>query len=240
MLKARCPSCGKSAWFDEIDAGLPVVCLACGARYNAPQALPAAARTAGASGESGGPTPFRAPRVGRTFWVATALGALAAVVALVLILRGRPDPVDRDTVRALASQAEAYAAEGRLADAHRKYHELETLVGHRTIQDPEVRRAVEEAMADKDLVYARLLSDAEKQRQAAATAPAVASAIATQPTSLPSSTGPSDPSPADAALVSTKEHVAPAEGATRPIAPSPAAVTQPVAVASAQPRPAAA
>src|SRR5690242_528299 len=36
--KVRCPSCGKSMRLPEGDAGLPVVCLACGAKYTAPKA----------------------------------------------------------------------------------------------------------------------------------------------------------------------------------------------------------
>ena len=176
MLKARCPSCGKSASLDDTDAGLPVVCLACGARYTAPDPLAGAAAVparAGAGAPAGAPAANR--RVGRTFWVAMALGGVAAIAALALVLRGLPDPIDRATAVSLASQAQAHAAEGRLGDAHRKYHELETIVAGRRIRNAETRQLVEQAMAEKQRVYALLLDRVEQDRLAASR-PAVASA----------------------------------------------------------------
>jgi hypothetical protein len=86
MLKARCPSCGKSVSLEDADAGQAVVCLACGARYTAPElpgALAAVAKTAAGSADA---IPA-GPRVGRTFWVALALGALAFAGTLALVLR---------------------------------------------------------------------------------------------------------------------------------------------------------
>ena len=176
MLKARCPSCGKSASLDETDAGLPVVCLACGARYTAPDPIAeAAVAPAGAGGGAAAAAPVGSRRVGRTFWVAMALGGVAAVAALALVLRSLPDPIDRATAVSLASQAQAHAAEGRLADAHRKYHELETIVAGRRIRDAETRQLVEQAMAEKQRVYAALL-DRVEQDKLAASRPAAASA----------------------------------------------------------------
>ena len=78
MLRARCPSCRKSATLNEADAGQPVVCLACGQRYlapdpSAPEPGPAPTDATSASAVA---APARA-RVGRTFWVALAMGGMA-------------------------------------------------------------------------------------------------------------------------------------------------------------------
>src|SRR5688572_16250705 len=148
MVKARCPSCGKSATFDESDAGLPVVCLACGGRYTAPDPFQAAAGGGGAAPPVSAATSAGRSRPGRTFWVAVCLGGLAAAAAVLLVVRGRPDPIDRATALALSSETQVHVANGRLADAHRKYHELETIVAGRTVRDPEARRVIDQAMSD--------------------------------------------------------------------------------------------
>lgn len=101
MLKARCPSCGKSASLNESDAGLAIVCLACGARYTAPELLPTSGRNdSGTAGGDGAAAVV--PSVGRTFWVAVGLGALAAIAALSLTLRGPGEMDKRTDAEALA------------------------------------------------------------------------------------------------------------------------------------------
>lgn len=181
MLKTRCPSCGKSASFDESDAGLPVVCLACGARYAAPDLFGVGASAGFEGGVTAEPLPSGRKHVGRIVWIAAALGTLAAAAVLGLVLRGRPDPIDRATAVALASAARAYEAEGRLADAHRKYHELETIVGGRAVRDRESRGVVEQAGRDDRRVYAALLQQADQMRQAGADSPSAASQPSTAP-----------------------------------------------------------
>jgi uncharacterized protein DUF4159 len=249
MLKARCPSCGKSAALNETDAGLPVVCLACGARFTAPDLF-----LAGEGAEPGGAATAASrisnrPRVGRTFWVALGLGGLAGVAALILVLNSLPDPIDRATALSLASEAKAHADAGRLADAHRKYHELETIVGTRTVHDPEIRQVVDQAMADKQRVYTQLLAQVDKDRQAAATAPSAAPATAPAATTAPATSQPrrlaganeqrrdeQRPAPlASAAPVNPIPATAPAAAASSDPPADPVAATQRTEVATASP-----
>ena len=240
MLKARCPSCGKSTVLEETDAGLPVVCLACGSRYVAPELVPTAA--AGASTTNAGAAGRTGPRVGRTFWVASGLGLVAAVVAVALLMRGLPDPIDAATARSLASQAQAATADGRLADAHKKYHELETIIDGRTVRDPEVRQLVEQAMAEKQRVYAQLLDQVARDKRAAATQLA-----ATAPSTPPATTGPAlaaneppapatGPSAAAPAPAETVAATSPAPTTTEATVEAPVA-DGPPAVAAAETRP---
>src|SRR4051794_24669557 len=161
MLRARCPSCGKSASFGDADAGQPVVCLACGARYLAPDPLAPATATDVESAPESAPV-SGGPRVGRMFWVALVLGVVSGAGVLALVLRGGhgnpTNSVDTATVLTLASEARAAADAGRYVEAHQKYQQLESSLAGRDVNDPDVRRTVEQAMADKQRVYAVLLS----------------------------------------------------------------------------------
>src|SRR5438477_8516629 len=87
MLRARCPSCGKSASFGDADAGQPVVCLACGARYVAPDPLAPATATDARSASDAAPI-ISGPRIGWMFWVALVLVVVAGGGVLALVLRG--------------------------------------------------------------------------------------------------------------------------------------------------------
>lgn len=165
MLKVRCPSCGKSAAVPETDAGLPAVCLACGARYTVPE-LAAPAEVSAADVETFFPVSGAGRPGGRRGWLVGAAAALVlatATVAVLLVARARPDPIDARTAARYKTQAETAAASGRLADAYQKYHELETIVGGRSIRDPETRVIVQRARSDKDRVYAMLLDQMAAQ-----------------------------------------------------------------------------
>ena len=197
MYKVRCPNCGKSAIVPEAEAGLPAVCLACGSRYLIPSPVPAepdsqpaAARTTDDPFDNAG------RRFGRTFWVAAACGLIVAGLAAVLASRAIPDPVDRATAVRLKEEAETYAKEGRLADAQRKYHELDTLAGGRRIRDDEVRGLVEQARDDQRRLYALLLNQVSRQQQARSGIPA---------TTLPTAPPRQSPPMSDAVAEATPE-----------------------------------
>ena len=225
MLRARCPSCRKSATLNEADAGQPVVCLACGQRYLAPDLSDSS--SAAAPGDAPAAAAPAAPRVGRTFWIALALGVVAGAACIALVLRVRPGPLDRATAQALAAEASAHAAEGRLVEAHKKYHELETLVAGRSVSDPETRRVVDDAIAEKQRVYERLLRQVESDRSAArpsATTGPVATVAA-----------PADPVIDPPALVNTGTQPVQATGPAEVAATAPA--TGPTAVAATAPAP---
>jgi hypothetical protein len=145
-------------------------------------------------------------------WVAAALVLVTAVVAVVLVSSGRPDPVDRATAALYKSQAEAAASAGQLSDAYRKYHELDLIVGDRPVHDPETRELVNKARADKETVYARLLD--EMGRQQKETQARAAAAVATTPTTVPAPAPATGPAPQITAI---------AEAAAPPAAIEPAA-----------------
>src|SRR6476660_7723424 len=99
MLKVRCPSCGKSAAVPESDAGLPAVCLACGERYTVPELTALAEPVAAAATTE--PAADEAILTGRGR-AAVAVGAAllvlgTAIVAVLLVARARPDPIDGRT-----------------------------------------------------------------------------------------------------------------------------------------------
>src|SRR6476619_4950765 len=146
-LRVRCPSCGKSAAVPETDAGLAAVCLACGTRYTIPAVAPAPEVSAPSAAESDadGTAAPAGGRWGRMAWVAAALVGVTAVVAVLLVSGARPDPVDRATAALYKSQAEAAESSGQLADAYKKYHELELIVGDRPVPAPETRYLVNKA-----------------------------------------------------------------------------------------------
>src|SRR6184192_1907097 len=111
--------------------------------------------------------------------LAGAIGALA-VIALVVILvaqRNR-DAFTSEQVQEIAAikaGAERLVIEGRLAEAHAKYQQIEQRVAGRRIRESAVWDLTERAKADQDRVYGLLLSEMESKiiaRNAAATQPA--------------------------------------------------------------------
>ncbi len=80
------------------------------------------------------------------------------------------DESHHDQVVALKSQAEALAIDGKLAEAHARYREIEKLIGGRQVKDPTLFDIVEVARADQDRIYKIMLAQMEK---AAGTRPAV-------------------------------------------------------------------
>ena len=220
MLKVRCPGCGKSATVPETDAGLLAVCLACGERYTVPEPTPPAeAGPAAADVQLVDPGMIDPPVGGALRWLAAAAALtilLGAIAAVLLAARHRPDPINASIASSYKSQAEAAAAAGQYAEAYRKYHELEQVVGGKPIRDPRTRALVEQAAADKAKVYALLLDRVGQNPQLAQ---------ATQPTPSASTTAPA----------SDSEDFIPAprpEGATAEVSepepdPSPEPIPQP-------------
>src|SRR5439155_16570155 len=106
-----------------------------------------------------------------------AVGVLALVViAMVIVLLVRPGARDAFTpqqvkeIAAIKGEAERLAFEGKLAEAHAKYQQIEQMVAGRRIRDSAVWDLTERAKADQDRVYSLLLSEMEG-KIAAATRP---------------------------------------------------------------------
>src|SRR5882762_9656899 len=108
-----------------------------------------------------------------------AVAALAIVVIAVVIVwsRGTRDAFTPQQVKeivAIKAEAERLAIEGKLAEAHAKYQQIEQMVAGRRIRESAVWDLTERAKADQDRVFALLLSEMEAKmvaRTAAATRP---------------------------------------------------------------------
>src|SRR5258706_14611465 len=106
-------------------------------------------------------------------------GAIAAVsvvvIALVIVLmrgggRDAFTPEQVKEIAAIKAEAERLAIEGKLAEAHAKYQQIEQTVAGRRIRESAVWDLTERAKADQDRVYSLLLSEMEG-KIAAATRP---------------------------------------------------------------------
>ncbi|HEV8378554.1 MAG TPA: DUF4159 domain-containing protein [Tepidisphaeraceae bacterium] len=99
------------------------------------------------------------------------------VLAVVLVVRnGGRDAFTAEQVREIASikgEAERLAVEGKLAEAHAKYQQIEQRVAGRRIRESAVWDLTERAKADQDRVFSLLLSEMEAKlaARAAATRP---------------------------------------------------------------------
>src|SRR5215208_1247547 len=110
-------------------------------------------------------------------------GALASLVvvlivlSIVLVMRGggrdgfTPEQVQE--IAAIKAEAERLAIEGKLAEAHAKYQQIEQRIAGRRIRESAVWDLTERAKADQDRVFALLLSEMEARMagSAAATRP---------------------------------------------------------------------
>src|SRR5712672_2517868 len=105
-----------------------------------------------------------------------AVAALAIVVIAVVIVLTRGGGGDAFTpqqvkeIAAIKGEAERLAIEGKLAEAHAKYQQIEQMVAGRRIRESAVWDLTERAKADQDRVYSLLLSEMEG-KIAAATRP---------------------------------------------------------------------
>ena len=117
MLKVRCPSCGKSAVLPESDAGLAAVCRACGGRYTVTEPAPPVeiGSISGEAGTSRSEIAGTGRHRARVAAAAVVLGA--AMVAVLVVARVWPDPIDAPAVALYKSQAEAAAVSGQFVDA---------------------------------------------------------------------------------------------------------------------------
>src|SRR6266446_5040950 len=84
-MKVRCPACQKVSELPDSDAGLTVICVACGGKFEAPALMRAGipvAATAGAAAPVAGPAHFAAQRRPRGVIV----GLLTAAGAVLLLV----------------------------------------------------------------------------------------------------------------------------------------------------------
>src|SRR5438128_3954853 len=92
--------------------------------------------------------------------------ALAVIVLIVALMMraGRRDAFTPEQVREIAAikaEAEKLAIEGKLAEAHAKYQQIEQMTAGRRIRESAVWDLTERAKADQDRVYSLLLSEME-------------------------------------------------------------------------------
>src|SRR3954469_17495996 len=108
-----------------------------------------------------------------------AVGALAVIALVVIIVARRSGDAftaqQVQEIAAIKAEAERLVIEGKLAEAHAKYQQIEQRAAGRRIRESAVWDLTERAKADQDRVYALLLSEMESKiiaRNAAATQPA--------------------------------------------------------------------
>ena len=185
--RVKCSACGKVMTLEDDAAGQRLVCVACGARLEAPPppVVEAAAVTARDADDVAFAAPRRAKkgpealqRERKQRWttiltaaaVSFAIVAVAGLVIALMLSRGRGgtrQPGDRSVTSAemranadllaLKSEAEALAIEGRLEESHAKYRKLQELAVGRDINDPLLWDIMERAKLDQDNVYMLLL-----------------------------------------------------------------------------------
>src|SRR5881394_2112822 len=104
-----------------------------------------------------------------------AIAALVVVVVAVVILFARPGrdaftPEQVKEIAAIKGEAERLALEGRLAEAHAKYQQIEQMIAGRRIRESAVWDLTERAKAEQDRVFTLLLSEMEQRLAAKAAA----------------------------------------------------------------------
>jgi hypothetical protein len=162
---SRCPTCGR-----QVDPSLlsysnsadNFVCPAC--REGA-DATHASARPATPSSSTRKPAgkavqPWM-------LWTAVLIVLAVCVTTACIVLTSRSStPTDaqrswedanHDRIIALKSEAEGFAIEGKLAEAHAKYREMERLIGGRKMKDASLFDIIEAARGDQDRIYKMLL-----------------------------------------------------------------------------------
>jgi hypothetical protein len=188
MIRYPCPACGKVLALADSDVGQSVMCNACGARLRVPRSAghePSPSPTAPGAADPlvslatvASPGPRRSSPAASRRWPGPAWWALfaaavicaAAIPAAILWRRGGSPQLSQQrtsnpaNVRAnadllaLKSEAEALAIDGKLAEAHAKYRQLQTLAATRDIKDPLLWDILERAKVDQDHIYTILLA----------------------------------------------------------------------------------
>src|SRR5829696_4176874 len=105
------------------------------------------------------------------------LALLVIAIVVVMMMRGggrdgfTPEQVQE--IAAIKAEAERLAIEGKLAESHAKYQQIEQRIAGRRIRESAVWDLTERAKADQDRVFTLLLSEMEAKmaRNAAATRP---------------------------------------------------------------------
>src|SRR5207302_975605 len=151
MIQYPCPKCGKVLVLSGSDAGQVVLCNACGAQVRVPRSA-APVAPAPAPSPSHSPRAATKPRPATPGWGWWAMFAAAIVIAAgvpvgILISRGGRQQAATGRVSnsanvrenadllSLKSEAEALAINGKLAEAHAKYRELQNRAATRDIKD---------------------------------------------------------------------------------------------------------
>ena len=236
------------------DAGLAVVCLACGTKFMAPSAeIPLAAPAAPSPAQSvtvarqvavappAPPTPDRATGQALRFPVMLGLAFVGLVVLLGVVAytayRVASGGPDTSEIEALIEEGRDMASRGNLRDAHAKYREADRLAERLGTEDPKVRALADEARLEQEKVFAVLLTRAPEPapappatQQAPATAPAPPTAVANATAQDSSAKG--KPRPDDG----TAAAAAPADPAAEP-SPADAGATTKTVVAAATTNP---
>jgi hypothetical protein len=209
-LSPKCPACGKTQRLADADAGAPVVCRACGARFQAPGAVAGVGRGPVAANAS-----KRATKDAGANWAvwivsAAAACALALIVCFTLVLAGDSwEASNRPRILALEAEARRFVLDGRLKEAYEAYERVESLVGQRQIARADLRDVVAEAQLAKAQVYAAILRQlaaspndaaaAENEPATQPAAPIAAHVEPPEPSTLPAfapATAPAPPVPA--------------------------------------------
>src|SRR5215213_9337916 len=109
--------------------------------------------------------------------IAAACAALVIIAALALWIHSRTKDAftaqQVQEIAAIKAEAERLAIEGKLAEAHAKYQQIEQRIAGRRIRESAVWDLTERAKADQDRVFTLLLSEMEAKMagNAAATRP---------------------------------------------------------------------
>jgi hypothetical protein len=177
--KVRCPACGKSVRLPEGDAGLAVVCLACGTKFVAPpssQVNDDGATIVVTAAPVPVPQPAPASPAPTPAWQLPAEPEpkrfsfvwLVATVVVVLLFGGAGLTVYRISAQAsgkkqlaeMLKQAESLAAKRDFDKAYQKFRELDRRATEIGVDDPDVKKIADQARGEQELVFSMRLAEA--------------------------------------------------------------------------------
>ena len=186
-IKARCPTCGKSARFPDSDLGLPAVSPLAALCYSLPRHVSHEPSAAASPRGTGIPVSLGLSWVA---WMIIGLAVTSAGLAVAIVLKialrpptatvisAAPGPMapqvttpapapapmlpvlsddDAQKIFTLKNDAEALVSDQLYQDAHRKYLQIESIVAGHAITDPGVRNMVEAARAQRDDLFKRFI-----------------------------------------------------------------------------------
>src|SRR4051794_6749983 len=183
----RCPNCGKAVAVGSLafsNALGAFVCPECRGESPPPPATQSRTSTS---------------KLRRPLITAIIVGLCVIGVAIAWVARGPSkgdkqqrvwDEAHHAEIIALKSEAEGLAIQGKLAEAHAKYREIEKIIGGRQVKEPSLFDMVEVARQDQDRIYKMLLQRMDQGPGGATARPTSPATLTATPPSVNLPNGP--------------------------------------------------